>query len=355
MAAIATRAFIQAGDDASRCPRSASQLAPNVWAGDLMPLGTGPPPLPRIPRLTATGTRASLAEGDARLEPLSAVVAGEVVTWTERRRVVRSRPRGRAGEAARRARRATAPTAVAARNDRGRGTPRVTAPPAVQAAVEAILTRYRVQGLRAVHDTDQVQERPRRRDGRRPPTGRLERDVQVTAGVDRHAVAGAMRQLGWRGYATKAPAAQRSLSPAVRAYRRADLVARDRGRLKGRPLSRTPLERERDDPVPGLIRRRSVGVRVRTRLAWVVRQRLTAARTGLAGWSAGPPTRPTARPTTERRLKRFQGVTLTILREGRRQRSQLTPLSRVHRRMLALLNFPVDIATRLWPDAHKPP
>jgi hypothetical protein len=56
----------------------------------------------------------------------------------------------------------------------------------------------RVQGLLAVHDTDPVQERLLRRDGSRPPTVRVEREVQVTAVVDRHAVAGAIRPLGWR-------------------------------------------------------------------------------------------------------------------------------------------------------------
>jgi transposase len=141
----------------------------------------------------------------------------------------------------------------------------------------------------------------------------------------------------------------------VRAYRSEYLVERDMGRLKGRPLSLTPLYLERDDHVTGLSRRLSVGLRVLTLLEFVVRQRLTAERTGLAGLYAGNPKRPTARPTTERLLKRFQGVTLTIIREGRRQRSHLAPLSRVQRRILALLNFPVDIYTRRYSDSHKPP
>ncbi len=355
MGAIETRAFIQAGDDAYLCPLSAIQLPPKVWERYLKPIWTGQQPLTRITRLTATGKRAYIADGYERLEPLTAVVAGEVVTWTERRLVVRSRQLVRAGEAALRARLAKAQTAVAALNDRGRGKPRFTEQPALQAAVEAILTRYRVQGLLAVHYTAHVQERLLRRYGSRPPMVRLERDVQVTAVVDRHAVAGAIRQLGWRVYATNAPSAQLSLSQAVRAYRSEYLVERDMGRLKGRPLSLTPLYLERDDHVTGLIRLLSVGLRVLTLLEFVVRQRLTAERTGLAGLYAGNPKRPTTRPTTERLLKRFQGVTLTIIRAGRRRRSHLTPLSRVQRRILALLNFPVDIYTRLCPDSRKPP
>jgi hypothetical protein len=104
-----------------------------------------------------------------------------------------------------------------------------------------------------------------------------------------------------------------------------------------------------------LIRLLSVGLRVLTLLEFVVRQRLAAARTTLAGLYAGNPKRATARPTTERRLNRVAGLTLTIMREGHRRRSHLTPLSRVHRRILARLHFPVDISTRLCPDAHQPP
>ena len=86
-----------------------------------------------------------------------------------------------------------------------------------------------------------------------------------------------------------------------------------------------------------------------------VRHRLAAAQTRLAGLYAGNPKRATARPTTERLLKRFEGLPLTIIREGRLRRYHLTPLSRVQRRILALLNFPVDIYTRLCPDSHQPP
>jgi hypothetical protein len=140
MGVIEPRAFIQAGADAYLCPLSAIQLPPNVWEGYLRPIWTGQQPLTRITRLTATGKRAYIADGDERLKPVTAVMAGEVVTWMERRLVVRSRQRVRAGEAALRARLAKAQIAVAALNDRGRGKPRFTEQPVWHAAVEAILT-----------------------------------------------------------------------------------------------------------------------------------------------------------------------------------------------------------------------
>ena len=326
-----------------------------MLAGYLEPLARGPHASTRITRLPATGKRPHLADGYDRLEPLTAEVAGTAIAWTARRLVVRSRHLARAGETARRARLAKAQAAGAALNDRGRGQRRCTERPALQAAVETIVTRYRGHGLLAVQYTERVRQRPRRRSGSRPATVRVARDRGVKAVVDRPAVATAIGRRGWRVYATNAPPEQLSLAQAVLAYRSQYLVESAMGRLNGHPLSLTPMYLEREDQVTGLIRLLSVGVRVLTLVEFVVRRRLAAPRTALAGVYAGNPRRTTARPTTERLLECFAGLTLTIIREGRHQRYHLTPLSRVQRRMLTLLNFPVDLYTRLCPDSHQPP
>lgn len=104
-----------------------------------------------------------------------------------------------------------------------------------------------------------------------------------------------------------------------------------------------------------MIRLLSIGAWVLTRLEVGVRRRLAMAKTTLDGMSVGNPKRATARPTAECLLEDFQGLTLTILREGRRRRSHLTPLARVHRRILALLDFSMDIYTRLVLASDNPP
>jgi transposase len=218
-----------------------------------------------------------------------------------------------------------------------------------------MLARYRVQGLLPIRYTDRDSERPRRRHGGRVPTVRLEGEGQVTGRLDQEAVAAAVRHLGWRVYVTTQPWAQLSLQQAVLAYRNAYLVERAMGRLKGRPLSLTPMDLERDAHATGLIRLLSIGLRVLTRLECGVRQRLARAKTALEGLYVGNPTRPTAHPTAERLLEAFQGLTLTIIWEGRRQRRHLTPLSPGQKRILRLLAFPVTVSTKLGLDAHKPP
>ena len=355
MGARETRASLQAGGDCYLCPWSELQLPPAVWERYLAPVATGDQPVTRITRLTATGPRHHLADGYERLAPLRAEVAGQAVGWTERRLVVRSRQLARAGERALRTRLAQAQAAVTVRNARGRGKRRCTELPALQAAVEAILTRYRVQGWLAVQYTARVHRHRLRRYGSRPATVQGERHLRVQAVVDRPAVATAMGRLGGRVDATHAPPEQLSLAQAVLAYRSPYRVESHRGRLKGQPLSLTPLYLPRDDHATGLIRRLSLGWRVLTLRECVVRQRVAATGTGLAGVSTGPPKRGTARPPTERLRTWFEGLTLTIIREGHRRRYHLTPLSAVHRRILRLLNFPVEIYTRLCPDSQKPP
>jgi transposase len=269
--------------------------------------------------------------------------------------VIHSFQLAQAGERGLRARLAKAQAAIADISERHRGQRRYPDPSALRGAVDTILARYRVQGLLHVRSKEQWWERPRRRYGGRAATVQMKWAVQVTGSLNEEAIAEAVRQLGWRVYVTTQPSDQLSLQEAVLAYRSEYLVERAMGRLKGRPLSLTPLYLERDDHATGLIRLLSIGLRVLTLLEFGVRRRLATAKTTLGGLYVGNPKRATARPTAERLLEAFQGLTLTIIREGRWRRSHLTPLSRIHRRILALLDLPVDTYTRLCPDSLKPP
>jgi hypothetical protein len=103
MGALETRASLQVGGDGYLCPLAAIQLPPHVMEDYLGPVASGQQPLTRISRLTATGTRQHIADGDERLEPLTAEIAGPLVAWTERRLVVRSRQLACAGATALRA------------------------------------------------------------------------------------------------------------------------------------------------------------------------------------------------------------------------------------------------------------
>ncbi len=173
-----------------------------------------------------------------------------------------------------RTRLAKAQAAVTALNEQGRGKQRVTERAALQAGRGGDPDPVPGAGPVAVPYTECVHTRRLRRSGSQPTTGQVKRDLRVKDRGDRLGVATAIGRLGWRGYATHAPSDQRSRAQAVLAYRSQYLVETDFGRLKGHPLSVTPLYLERDDHATGLIRLLSVGLRVLTLLEFVVRQRL---------------------------------------------------------------------------------
>ena len=191
-------------------------------------------------RPAANGKRQLVAAGYERLESCTAGLGGASLPWTEQRLVIRSRQLPQAGERGLRARLTKAQAAVAALTARRQSKPRLTQWPALQEAVEAILRWYRVGGLLDVRYEEQRQECSVRRSRARPAQVRSAWEVQEYTRVDQEAVATAVCRLGWRVYATTQPADQLSLTQAVLAYRSEYLIARDMGRLKGRPLSLPP-------------------------------------------------------------------------------------------------------------------
>jgi len=355
MGALETRAFTQAGGDYYLCPLSDTQLPPEALEEYLAPLWCGEQELTPIHRERENGERERIAEGYERLELLTAEVDGQTVIWTERRVVLRSLKQAQVAEAALRSRLAKAQQALTALNERGRGKKRFTEVESLQQAAEALVEQHRVQGLLRLRYEEEVRERPVRRYRGRPASIRREREVRVTAAVDEEALEKAVRRLGWRVYATNTPTERLSLEQAVLAYRGQYVIDRGMGRLKGRPLSLTPMYLQRDDRATGLIRLLGIGLRVLTLLEFVVRRNLAAAGVKLAGLYAGNPKRATAQPTAERLLEAFQEITLTVIQEHSQTRCHLTPLSKVQQRILALLDFSPDIYARLCADSAKPP
>ena len=240
-----------------------------------------------------------------------------------------------------------AQTALADLQTRRQGQPRCPEGSGLREAAEALLARYRVAGVLRLPYEEHGCERPVRRYGARPAPVRVARQVRVSAEVEQAAGTAAVQRLGWRVYATHGPTAPLTLPQAVLAYRSAYLIERGFGRLQGQPLSLRPMYWEREDPGTGLLRLLAVGLRVLTLLECVVRRRLAADGGVLAGVYTGNPARATAQPTAERLLATFQEVTLTILHEGRATRWHGTPLSPVQQRILALLDFPLEVYTRL--------
>jgi len=355
MGALATRAFLQAGGDFYLCPLSEIQMPADRLEETLAPLWSGEQALTPIYREQENGERVCIAEGFERREELTAEVDGQTITWSERQLVVRSLKQAQAMEAALRARLEKAQQALAALNERGRGKKRFPDEATLRQAAEAIVARYQVQGLLHLKYEEEVKERPVRRYRGRPATVRQEREIRVKVSVDEEALEQAVRRLGWRVYVTNEGAQRISLRQAVLAYREQYTIDRGMGRLKGRPLSLTPMYLQRDDRITGLIRLLTIALRVLTLLEFVARRNLAVEDVPLTGLYAGNPKRATRRPTAERLLEAFRGITLTIIQESRQTSCHLTPLSPLQQRILALLGFSPTIYVRLCTHSAKPP
>lgn len=355
MAARETRAFIAAPGDFYLCPLPAVQLAEGELDAAREAVWREERPLIPVARERPDGTSELIAEGYEYPVPMRQEVGGTVQTWTERRLIVRSVRHAHAAEAALRVRVAKAMAQIAALNQRGRGKKGVAEVSAFRQAVVAIVQRYGVEHLVWFRLTQHATTRPVRAYRGRPARIEEERHATVEVRVDEAALEAAVRRLGWRVYGTNQPAEQLSLEQAVFAYRRAYLVERSLGRLKGRPLSLTPMYVQRDDHATGLIRLLSIALRVLTLLEFVGRRQLAVEGATLAGLYVGNPRRATAHPTAERLLEAFRDITLTIIEGPQQTKRHLTALSLLQQRILEILGFSSALYTRLCTVSAEPP
>ncbi len=177
--------------------------------------------------------------------------------------------------------------------------------------------------------------------------------IRCTSLVMKPPLHAAYRQMGWRCYVTNAPQLRLSLAQAVRVYRGGvSTIERIFSRLKGRPLGLRPVYVRRDDHLVGLVRLLSLALRILTLIEFQVRRELQAQQETLPGLYPGQPIRTTARPTTERLLRAFKGITLSIIDLPGQHIRHVTPLSSLQNRILQLLTFSDSIYTEL---AQLPP
>jgi transposase len=355
MAARETRAFITAAGDFYLCPLPQVQLAEGELAAALEAVWRGERTLIPVFRERPDDTSELIAEGYEYPVPMSQAVGGEVQSWTERRLLVRSVRHAQAAAAALRARVAKAMAQIEALNQRGRGKKRMEEVAALRQAVVAIVQRNGVENLLWFRLIQHTTPRLVRAYRGRPARIKEERHATVEVCVDTVAVEEAVRRLGWRVYGTNQPMESLPLAQAVLAYRSEYLVERSLGRLKGCPLSLTPMYVQRDDHATGLIRLLSIALRVLTLLEFVGRRQLAAEGATLAGLYAGNPRRETVRPTAERLLEAFRDITLTIMEGPRQTDRHLTALSPLQQRILGLLGFPLALYTRLCTVSAEPP
>jgi len=354
MAALATRAFIQGSQDYYLCPLSEKQMPEETLGTYLQPVWSGKQLLTPIKRENAEGQLQKIAEGYEQNIALSAEVDGKTITWTERHVIVRSFQYARTSEESLRARLAKARAELLVLNEHKQGKKQIENSANMQAAAEKVLKQYRVAGLLKLNIVELSEERQIRAYGERPARTEIEQTVTLHTEIDELAVQEAVRWFGWRVYATNQCQEILPLEKAILAYREEYLVERGFGRLKGKPLSLSPMYLQSDERATGLIHLLSIGLRILTLVEHRVRQRLADLKEKLPGLYAGNPKRATDRPTAEAMFQAFKGIFLSVVTLGDQVLYHVTPLSVVHEKILSLLDFPVDIYTHLISGFPKP-
>jgi transposase len=276
------------------------------------------------------------------------VIADQKTTWTERLSVVRSFSYAQSMVDGLQRRLHKAEKALRELTPgRGRGKRQIKEEAGLLSAIEQIEKRYRVQGLFTYDYHQEVTERQVR--GYKGKPARTERKVrfQLTVIRNQQAIAAAEFQTGWRIYATNAPQSELSLSQAVWVYRSQYLAENIFRRLQGKLLSITPVYVQRDDHAQGLFHLLTIAARLLALGDYTAKEALAQENKQLGGIFPGNPKRGTATPTTERMLQAFDNIHLLIMKLGSQVRYQLTPLSAVQERILALLGLPATLYTDL--------
>jgi transposase len=354
MAALNTRAFIAASQDYYLCPLAERQMPPESLEAYLQPIWSGEQATKPVYRENLAGEGELIAEGYEQSVEMSAAVNGKTVTWTERHLIVRSLQQARKEEEGLRARLTQAHAELLQLNERKQGKRRIADGVAMRLAAEKVLAKYRIAGLLKLKISEQSEERIIRSYKGRAVRSETERTVSLQVEVDEPAVQQAVALLGWRVYATNELAEHLPLEKAVLAYREAYWIEGGFGRLKGKPLSLTPMYLQSDQRATGLVRLLSIGLRMLTLIEHRVRQRLAETNEILAGLYAGNPKRTTERPTAEAMLQAFKGIHLSLVSIGEQVLYHVTPLSELQMKILSLLDFPSDIYTRLVLGFPKP-
>jgi transposase len=358
MAAKATRAGIASGADWYLCPLAQTQMPPEQLAQHLRPVLTGQQSLTSIERIDKNGQLEVLGEG---YEWTESQQLGDFC-WQERRLLVRSHAFAKAAERGLQTRLASAQSKISQLSERGKGKRCPKDGLAAQEAVDAIVSHYKLDGLLDVTINEKIHKNNIRGYGGNPDRIESNIEVEIIFHLNSSVLKSHIASLGWRVYVTNTSSDRLSFNRCILLYREEYRVEQSFGRLKGHPLSISPLYVSREDHAKGMIRLLALGLRLLGLLEFAVRRRLselldpvTGAPEPLFGLYAGNPKRSTLQPTAESLLKAFKEISLTLVNHSGQILRHVTALNLVQERILKLLDYLPEVYIRLLEQSVLPP
>jgi transposase len=165
--------------------------------------------------------------------------------------------------------------------------------------------------------------------------------------LDQAAWANYLAQLGWQLYLTNTTAAQYENTALLWNYRHQIFHERTFSRLKTRHLNIRPLYLRDEQRIVGLTWLLCLALRLLTLTEFRLRVALEQRQDSLVGLNPAVPSQGTTRPTTERVLQAFRNLTFTAIDLGASLQRFISDLSDTQRKILALLQLPDDLYSRL--------
>jgi transposase len=237
---------------------------------------------------------------------------------------------------------------------RGRGKRQMTDEATLVAAIARVLKEQRVEGLLSVTWEKQVEQTTQYVGRGRGAVHREKRVIekaryhitQIARQAD--AIAALQQRFGWKAFVTNATPKQLSLQAAVLCYRHEYRVERIFNRLKSR-VHIAPLFVKLNDQIAGLTYLLTLGVRVLTVTEFVLRRSLETEQATLSGLHPENKHKRTDKPTAERILRAFSGISLTIIKNtaGKDILRRLPPLSELQEDILQRLGLGVTLYRQL--------
>jgi transposase len=355
MSAFDTRAYLAKHQDCYLSPlplTGATAEAMDAWITTGLRKGeTGE--LTRIWRTNDRGHEVLAAEGYEVARTWGAPDGDGA--WSERVLVVRSPMHATQQAAGLETRLCHAETQLTALTPpRGRGKRQITDEATLVEAIARVLTAHRVEGLLSVVWVKQV-EQTTHYVGR--GRGAENREKRVTENIRYHitqitrqedTLTACRHRFGWKALVTNAEPTRLSLQDAVLSYRNEYRVERIFQRLKSR-VHIAPLFVKRNDQIEGLTYLLTLGVRVLTVTEFVLRRSLETEQASLPGLHPENKQKRADKPTAERILKAFTGVSLTIIKHatGEEILRRLTPLSGMQEAILQRLGLGTNLYRQL--------
>jgi transposase len=171
--------------------------------------------------------------------------------------------------------------------------------------------------------------------------------VVAAVWVDLVAWQAMVERLGWQVYVSNTSPDQYDVPTLVAAYHQQPVHERTFSRLKTRNLHLRPVFLRNERRIAGLVWLLCLALRVLTLTEQRLRTALQEQGAELVGLNPASRTQTTAQPTTERVIRAFRNLTVTVVTGAGWEQRHVSSLNQTQQQILTLLGLPSDLYARL--------